>query len=127
MRRLLILLLCALAPAAAEAQLRKHNKILKLMGSRFEITAIHSDAQVAWDAINAGIAEITRIEKLISSWNPDSQTSEINRNAGIRQVKVDRELYRFSQEGRFAYLNLPTGHLTSLMPQWTRYGNLMGQ
>jgi thiamine biosynthesis lipoprotein len=38
------------------------------------------------------IEEISRIEKLISSWNPSSQTSEINKNAGISPVKVDQEL-----------------------------------
>lgn len=70
-----------------------HHKILKLMGSRFEITAIHEDPQIAWDAINAAIAEMTRIEKLISSWDAHSQTSEVNRKAGIEAVKVDQELF----------------------------------
>ena len=74
-------------------QAEAHHKIIKMMGSRFEITAVHSDAQTAWDGINAAIAEITRIEKLISSWDPNSQTSEINRQAGVQAVKVDAELY----------------------------------
>ena len=33
-----------------------------------------------------------RIENLISSWKPTSQTSAINRNAGIKPLKVDDEL-----------------------------------
>ena len=70
-----------------------HYKVLKLMGCRFEITAIHPDPQKAWDAINAAIAEITRIEKLISSWDKNSQTSAINKNAGIQAVKIDKELF----------------------------------
>lgn len=70
-----------------------HNKEIKLMGCHFEITAIHENPQKAWDAINAGIEEITRIEELISSWDKHSQTSAINRNAGIRPVKVDQELF----------------------------------
>lgn len=72
---------------------KTQTKVLKLMGSRFEVSAIHNDTQVAWDAINAGIQEITRIENLISSWDENSQTSQINRNAGIEAVKVDEELY----------------------------------
>lgn len=72
---------------------KTHTKVLKLMGSRFEVSAIQEDEQLAWDAINAGIAEITRIENLISSWKEDSETSEINRKAGIEPVKVDKELY----------------------------------
>ncbi len=72
---------------------KTQTKVLKLMGSRFEVSAIHNDVGLAWEAINAGIQEITRIEKLISSWDEASQTSEINRNAGIEAVKVDKELY----------------------------------
>jgi len=63
------------------------------MGSRFEITVIAKDSIEANTYIDAAVVEITRIEKLISSWDPASQTSEINRNAGIKPVKVDEELY----------------------------------
>ncbi len=63
------------------------------MGSRFEITANSEDDELAMKAIDAAIEEITRIEKLISSWDPESQTSEINRQAGIAPVKVDKELF----------------------------------
>jgi len=70
-----------------------HRKIIKLMGCRFEITAIHEEAQLAWDAINAAILEMDRVESIISSWKADSQTSEINRQAGISPVKVDAILF----------------------------------
>ncbi len=76
---------------AAEQKARK--QILKLMGSRFEITAIHNDEEVADKAVRLGIAEIARIEALISSWDPQSQTSEIVRQAGIKPVVVDKELF----------------------------------
>lgn len=99
------LLLVTCAPLWAQGQ--KHHKVVKLMGSRFEITAIHSDAQTAWDGINAGIAEITRIEKLISSWDPNSQTSAINKNAGVAPVVVDAELFNLIKRG------LRISHLTS--------------
>ncbi|QSE98214.1 FAD:protein FMN transferase [Fulvivirga lutea] len=69
------------------------KKVLLLMGSRFEITAIHNDETLATQAVEACISEVTRIEKLISSWDPNSQTSEVIRNAGIQPVKVDRELF----------------------------------
>lgn len=78
----------------AEGQnLVAQKKVLKLMGSRFELTAVAENESLAWKAINTGIAEIERIEKLISSWDQASQTSEINRNAGIKAVAVDKELY----------------------------------
>lgn len=63
------------------------------MGSRFEITVVANDSIEADNFIDLGIGEIARIEKLISSWDSASQTSEINRNAGIKPVKVDKELY----------------------------------
>ncbi len=63
------------------------------MGSRFEITVVATDSTEANNYIDLAVSEITRIEKLISSWDPASQTSEINRNAGIKPVKVDEELY----------------------------------
>ncbi len=63
------------------------------MGTRFELAAVTTDEQLAWEAIAAGVKEIQRIEALISEWQPTSQTSEINRNAGIKPVVVDEELY----------------------------------
>ncbi|MDA3904809.1 MAG: FAD:protein FMN transferase [Bacteroidales bacterium] len=62
------------------------------MGSRFEITVVANDSIQASQYIDIAILEIGRIENLISSWDINSQTSEINRNSGIRPVKVDKEL-----------------------------------
>ncbi|HDZ13308.1 MAG TPA: FAD:protein FMN transferase [Pricia sp.] len=63
------------------------------MGTRFDITVVASNQDVGQINIDEATAEIKRIEALISSWNPDSETSLINRNAGIRPVKVSSELY----------------------------------
>ncbi|WP_394331537.1 FAD:protein FMN transferase [Psychroserpens damuponensis] len=63
------------------------------MGSRFDITVVANDSIQANKYIDTAVAEISRIEKLISSWDDNSQTSEINRNAGIKPVKVDKELF----------------------------------
>jgi len=69
------------------------KRTLKLMGSRFDITVVANDTLEASNYINLAIEEITRIEKLISSWDSNSQTSEIIRNAGIKPIKVDKELF----------------------------------
>lgn len=63
------------------------------MGSRFEITAMADKEEIAEKAVTDAIKEIERIESLISSWKETSQTSDINRNAGIKAVKVDFELF----------------------------------
>ncbi len=67
------------------------------MGSVFEITVIDSSNSAATEKITIVIAEITRIEHLISEWLPCTQVSEVNRNAGIKPVKVDRELFDLTQ------------------------------
>ncbi|WP_237332487.1 FAD:protein FMN transferase [Zobellia amurskyensis] len=69
------------------------TRTLKLMGSRFDITVTAKDSAEGNKNIDLAVAEISRIEDLISSWNPNSQTSEINRNAGKNPVKVSYELY----------------------------------
>ncbi len=63
------------------------------MGSRFDITVVANDSTEANIHIDTAVAEIIRIEKLISSWDTNSQTSAINKNAGIEPVKVDAELF----------------------------------
>jgi len=63
------------------------------MGSRFDITVVTNNQIEADVFIDMAVSEITRIEKLISSWDSNSETSEINRNAGIKPVIVDNELY----------------------------------
>ncbi len=69
-----------------------HQK-LKLMGSRFDITVVANDSVKANGYIAMAINEIKRIEKLISSWDKDSETLLIIRNAGIKPVLVALELY----------------------------------
>jgi thiamine biosynthesis lipoprotein len=69
------------------------KRTLKLMGSRFDITVVAKDSTEGNIFIDLAVDEVSRIEKLISSWDPESQTSEINRNAGIKPVGVDEELY----------------------------------
>jgi len=70
------------------------RKVLKLMGTRFEITVVAPSEELGYININEAIGEIARIEKMISSWDPNSETSLINSNAGIQPVKVSAELFR---------------------------------
>ena len=45
------------------------------------------------DRIDAGIAEIRRIEKLLTTFSENSETSLINRNAGVAPVAVSNETF----------------------------------
>lgn len=69
-----------------------YKRTLKLMGTRFDIIVVAQDQTQGDTYIDLAVNEITRIEKLISSWDPASQTSAINKQAGIAPVKVDQEL-----------------------------------
>lgn len=76
------------------------HKSLKLMGTRFDITVVSSNEDIGQINIDEATAEIKRIEALISAWNPDSQTSLINRNAEIRPVKVSSELFELIKRAK---------------------------
>jgi len=69
------------------------KRTLILMGSRFDITVVASNEKEGNEYIDSAIFEITRIEKLISSWDLNSETSLINKHSGIKPIKVDKELF----------------------------------
>lgn len=92
MRKLITITFVLFIAISTNAQ-NIQKRTLKLMGSRFDITVVAEDSTKAVSYIDLAIEEMTRIEKLISSWDPNSQTSEINRNSGIKPVKVDKELF----------------------------------
>ncbi|MGB5402728.1 MAG: FAD:protein FMN transferase, partial [Robiginitalea sp.] len=90
MKRILLVLL--LTGFSLHAQ-QSWKRVLKLMGSRFEITVVAGNQTQADSRIDQAVAEIRRIEKMISSWDPESETSEVNRQAGVQPVQVSGELF----------------------------------
>jgi len=69
-----------------------HRRVCKLMGNRFEITVTGKE-RWAQKRIDEAVEEISRIERLLTTFNNNSQTYSININAGIAPVKVDREVF----------------------------------
>lgn len=82
------------------AILKEFKKAEKLMGNSFEITVVHDDKEQAMTKIEMAIAEIKRIEKLLTTFNENSQTNRINQQAGISAVKVDREVFDLIQRSK---------------------------
>ena len=76
----------------------EQTKTLNLMGSVFQITLVDSDSISAHQNINKAILEIERIENLISEWRPQTQISQVNQNAGIKPVKVDKEVFELTKK-----------------------------
>lgn len=77
-----------------------HRQILKLMGNRFEITVVASDELFAKKCIDEAVEEIRRIEKLLTTFDESSETNLINRNAGIKPVKVGDEIFELIKRSK---------------------------
>ncbi|MBX3702609.1 MAG: FAD:protein FMN transferase [Steroidobacteraceae bacterium] len=63
-----------------------------VMGTRIAVEAWHDDAAVAGAAIDAVMAEMHRVDALMSHYKPESQLSRVNREAAAGPVPVAPEL-----------------------------------
>ena len=84
------LLLAAAGPARADWHAREEA----IMGTRIAVEVWHEDAAAAEAAIEAVIAEMHRIDALMSTYKPESQLSLVNREAAAGPVTVAPELAR---------------------------------
>ncbi len=75
------------------AQLQVFKRSCKLMGNHFELSTVTDSEELANWYIDAGINEIKRIEKLLTTFADDSETNQVNQNAGIKPVQVSRETF----------------------------------
>lgn len=72
--------------------MQTYTRNAKLMGNNFAISVVAPDGDIADGYIDMAIAEIKRIEALLTTFNTTSQTSLINENAGLQPVKVEDEV-----------------------------------
>lgn len=70
-----------------------HKRKLAMLGSPFEMTVVAKDTIQANQYIDLAVGEVKRIENLISDWIPTTPISEINKNAGLKEIKVTDELF----------------------------------
>lgn len=89
MRRLFFIILFVSVVQMTSAQQIFHRTTL-LMGNHFDLTVVAANEQEAEVFLDT---EITGIERLISLWDSLSQTSANNANAGIKPIKVNKELF----------------------------------
>jgi len=73
--------------------LKEFSKSLRLMGNNFVITVVADNEGFALSNIDDAIEEIRRIEQLFTTYNEQSQTNLINRNAGFQPVEVCQEMF----------------------------------
>lgn len=74
-------------------ELKSFKLTERLMGNTFEITVVADNETWANEKLQLAVEEIKRIEKLLTTFNESSQTNQINQQAGIAAVKVDREVF----------------------------------
>lgn len=72
---------------------RIFKRAMKLMGNHFELTVVGENERWAGERIAAGVAEIGRIERLLTTFSEDSETALINSHAGIGPVPVSPETF----------------------------------
>ncbi|RYF85355.1 MAG: FAD:protein FMN transferase [Chitinophagaceae bacterium] len=77
-----------------------HKRVCKLMGNRFEITVVAHSEKEAEDHIDAAVNEIRRIESVLTTFNEESETAAINRNAGIQPVTVSSEVFELIKRSK---------------------------
>jgi thiamine biosynthesis lipoprotein len=76
------------APAAAEWRSREEA----IMGTRVAVELWQEDATLAASAIDAVMAEMRRIDALMSHYKPESELSQVNARAAAGPVAVQPEL-----------------------------------
>jgi len=65
----------------------------RLMGNTFEITIVADDEGWAKEKTGLAVEEIKRIERLLTTFNDNSETNLINKYAGLQPVKVSAEVF----------------------------------
>lgn len=67
------------------------------MGNQFEISVVADDEAWAFERIEEAIHEIRRIEKLLTTYDEQSETNRINQAAGLGPVQVSLETVQLIQ------------------------------
>ena len=82
--------LCLLLPFAAAADW--HREEAPIMGTLITVELWHADAARGKALTAAVMDEMHRIDRLMSTWKPDSELSRVNARAAQEPVPVSREL-----------------------------------
>ena len=79
------------APPAAEAPHLTVQRTREMMGTIIQMTVLDEPEERAGPVLEEAMAEMKRLENLLSEWREDSEISQINRAAGEHPVKVSKE------------------------------------
>ena len=96
---LLPLIGAAVAPArpADKTDTLRLESSVGAMGSAYSVVVYGEDRTRMEAAVDAAIAEVHRLDEMLSNYKPESELSEINRKAGESAVDVTPELFGLLQ------------------------------
>lgn len=85
----------ATAPAgsAATSETLRLESSVVAMGSAYSVVVYGEDRTRMEEAVDAAFAEVQRLDQMLSNYKPESELSEINREAGQRPVAVTQEMF----------------------------------
>ena len=72
-----------------------HRTARRIMGTFCEVQVYHDDAAMATRAVNAALDEMTRVDRLLSNYDPASELSVMNREASHSSFRASQELFDF--------------------------------
>ncbi len=80
-------------PGKAAPEMSRAEGSVDTMGSAFTVVAYGEDRDRLQSAVEAALEEARRLDRLLSNYRPESEWSQINREAGDHPVHVSAELF----------------------------------
>jgi len=102
---LLVVLIILLLAACGKQQERLLKVTRTSLHTITSMTVVTSNEQQAQQAIDAAYRELERLGQMLNFYADDSEVTNINKNAGIRPVKVSPETFEVIQKAVFASEN----------------------
>ena len=97
MKRFVVFFLAALLLSAGCTKARTVQKTESIMGTDVTITVVASTPQEGEAAIDAGMAELRRLDAMMSLYKGDSEITRVNLAAGKHPVRVSPEVIELVQ------------------------------
>ena len=95
-----ILLFLLLIASACHREQSLYNKSERIMGSIFEITAFSVDMAECQKVVDEAFKEMRLVDRLMSTYNSESEISQLNRLAGVSSLKVSQQVMEIIQEAK---------------------------
>ncbi len=82
------------APASsAKGETLRLESSVVAMGSAYSVVVYGEDRTRMEEAVDAAFAEVQRLDEMLSNYKPESELSQINREAGDHAVPVTQEMF----------------------------------